>query len=277
MSKKFLGNYRGLVVDNLDPAGLGRIKVKVYPMFKGIDDAYELPWAVPAMGLFAGAGEGFGAFAVPNVDSFVYVFFEAGNIYQPVYFAEAQTAGAGIPVASQVDYPESKVWQTKSGIAFYVNQKEGSEEITVYHPTGTFMTIMPDGSIDIFAKTSITMQANDGDLTLIAASDNIILSAAKNITAYAGQDATVNAAGRASVTAGTDVSVTAGGKVSVSAAGAATVTAGLAATVSAKDVVVTGATGVYLQSAGEVAVTANVIELTATGAINMLAPIINLN
>lgn len=246
MSKKFLGNYRGLVVDNLDPAGLGRIKIKVYPMFKNIADPVSLPWAVPAMGLFTGAGVGFGSFAVPSLETFVYVFFEAGNIYQPVYFAEAQTAGTGIPMASQIDYPDSKVWETKSGIAFWVNQKEGSEEVLVYHPTGTYLNIMPDGQIQMYAVKAVTIQANTGNVSLIAAADNVVISAVKNVSVIAGVDATVNATRSATVTAGLNASITAGGKATVSATGIAEVTSAVQAKVNAPIVTVAGATSVSI-------------------------------
>ena len=105
---KFFGNHRGLVVDVNDPLLLGRIRVKVYPMFSGVLTA-QIPWAVPAMPLFFGAGSSKGSFCVPTVGSYVWVFFEAGDIYQPVYFAEAQTKISGLPSSRVTNYPKRKV------------------------------------------------------------------------------------------------------------------------------------------------------------------------
>lgn len=145
---KFTGNYRGKVLDTNDPDELGRIKVQVFGVFDEIETA-SLPWAVPANPLFAGSGNGFGYFAVPEVDSYVWCFFEAGDLYQPVYFAEALSKVHGLPVERQIDYPHTKVMKTKNGIVITINDKSGSEEIKVVHPTGSYLVIDKDGNITI--------------------------------------------------------------------------------------------------------------------------------
>ena len=86
-SEEFNGNYRGQVVNNLDPLQAGRVQVQVLPMLVNVDSTL-LPWAIPAMPLSSGSGSGYGSFNVPNTGSWVWVFFEQGSIYQPVYFAE---------------------------------------------------------------------------------------------------------------------------------------------------------------------------------------------
>lgn len=257
-SPVFYGNYRGLVVDNLDPAGLGRIKVKVYPMFKDIVDPYLLPWATPAMGLFAGAGVGFGGFAVPAVDSFVYVFFEAGNIYQPVYFAEAQTAQCGVPLASQIDYPHSKVWQTPGGISIWINDKTGSEQVVVYHPSGSYFEMFPSGAVVVYADKSITVQAQDEDASLVAATKNVNLTAFKDINGIAGDNINLTAskafAAKATTTAkveaGGSVSISAGATASVSAVGAASLIGATAFVTAQAQAHVTGNAGVEIKGRG---------------------------
>lgn len=260
----FYGNYRGLVVDNLDPAGLGRIKVKVYPMFKGIEDPFLLPWAVPAMSLFAGAGVGYGSFAVPAVDSFVFVFFEAGNIHQPVYFAEAQTAGAGIPLAAQVDYPNSKAWVTPNGCALWINDKDGSEQMVAYHPSGSYIEITPAGTILIYGKEAVTAQAETKDASVIAAATNVNLTAAKDINGIAAEDISLKATKDirvesvletslksglgVSVEAIKSVSMSAGWDATIEAIKNATLQAQLVATISGRTVVINGTAGVRISS-----------------------------
>jgi hypothetical protein len=140
-AREFNGIYRGLVVDNNDPQKLGRIKVKIFPMFYNLDSKL-LPWAVPAFPLFSGAGSDSGSFCVPNVDSYVFVFFECFHYDQPVYFAEAQTAQKGIPVEIQVNYPNRKVYKSGAGITVYID--DTSKEVRVFVPTGGKVVIESD-------------------------------------------------------------------------------------------------------------------------------------
>ncbi|MHA1690370.1 MAG: hypothetical protein ACTSU7_01905 [Candidatus Heimdallarchaeaceae archaeon] len=178
--EKYTGIYRAkvLATDVLEEEHLGRIKVEVYPMLIGIDSARDfpgidgiatdqLPWAVPAMPLSSGAGEeseatgGFGSFIVPEVGSFVWVFFEAGDVYQPVYFAEAQTAEAGLPIERLTNYPYTKVWRTSGGIVITINDSEGNEEIKVLHPKGTTLRIDSSGNLNVTCAGTTTVISTD--------------------------------------------------------------------------------------------------------------------
>jgi len=143
---KFEGFYRGKVLDNDDPSKLGRIKIEIYDVFEGIKSS-DLPWAVPAMPVFAGAGGGFGYFAVPEVGSFVWCFFECYDMYQPVYFAEATDGVHGLPSERTANYPSRKVIKTKSGTVIYIDDSTGD---VVIDATG--------GSGDVIIKgTSVSI------------------------------------------------------------------------------------------------------------------------
>ena len=120
MADPIYGNYRGKVVDVQDPDKKGRIKVQVYPFWPDIEAIY-LPWCVPAMPLFEGAGNNVGSLIVPKVDTYVWVFFEAGDLYQPVYFAEANDFVHGIPIESATNYPDRKVRKTLGGLTWIVD------------------------------------------------------------------------------------------------------------------------------------------------------------
>jgi uncharacterized protein involved in type VI secretion and phage assembly len=162
--------YRGLVMDNNDPSQYGRIKVQIYPMFADITDATLLPWAVPAMPIFDGAGTGSGSFAVPKINTFVFVFFEQGDFYQPVYFAEAQTAQKGLPSARTTNYPNRKVIRTSGGIEIFID--DTSKEIKLTHPTGTTIDIATDGSLTITDVKDIGVTAT-GNITITGATVSI--------------------------------------------------------------------------------------------------------
>lgn len=167
------GIYRAkvLATDAAEDDKLGRIKVEVYPMLLGVTTARihgkigvgvaDLPWAVPAMSLFSGAGSGYGCLAIPDVDSFVWVFFEAGDIYQPVYFAEAQTKTYGVPTEVLVDYPDTKVYKTATGIVITINKKSGSEDIKVLHPSGSYIQIDSSGDVNVIGVGNVNVTSTD--------------------------------------------------------------------------------------------------------------------
>ena len=167
---KFPGLYRGLVLDNDDPDKLGRIKVKIFTVFSSEIPATYLPWAVPAFPLFTGSGNGFGSFAVPEINSHVFVMFEAQDFNQPVYFAEAPTASLGIPTESATNYPSRRVLKTKNGIVFYID--DSNKEIKVTHPTGAFIQIDSSGNINISSSGDVSVESS-GDVDISGATVNI--------------------------------------------------------------------------------------------------------
>lgn len=187
-SLKFNGMYRGKVLDNEDSGQLGRVKLEVQGVFDGISSS-DLPWAIPAMPLFAGAGDGFGCFTVPAVNSCVWCFFEAGDFNQPVYFAEATDGVHGLPTERITDYPKKKVWKTKNDIVISINDADGSQEIKVVHPGGATITIDNAGNVSVDTSGDISMTAS-GDISADAGGD---------ISATAAGDVDVTAAGAVTV------------------------------------------------------------------------------
>lgn len=142
---KYRGFYRGVVLDNADPSQLGRVKIRVFEVFASSIPTAQLPWAVPAAGLFTGSGSGYGSFVVPEINSQLFVFFEGMDLYQPVYFAEAPSAVNGLPSERTTNYPSRKVYKTKNEITFIIDDLE--KEITINHPSGTSVVIDTDGKI----------------------------------------------------------------------------------------------------------------------------------
>ena len=72
------GKYRGIVSDNQDPAGRGRLRLRVPDVF----GQHESGWAEPCLPL---AGQRMGWFAVPPVNTPVWVEFECGDPEYPIW------------------------------------------------------------------------------------------------------------------------------------------------------------------------------------------------
>jgi hypothetical protein len=75
---RFFGKYRGRVMNNVDPAGRGRLQV-IVPEVLGES---VVVWALPCAP-YAGPGVGF--HSMPPVGANVWVEFEAGNLRQPIW------------------------------------------------------------------------------------------------------------------------------------------------------------------------------------------------
>jgi len=176
-SDKFPGIYRGIVMDNADPLQYGRAKVKIYPMLADVETA-NLPWSVPMYPIFEGAGTGIGYFAVPDVGTNVFVMFEQGDIYQPVYIGEAPDAIKGLPTDRTTSYPNRKVLKTSNGITFIVD--DTTKHIRVNHPTGTYILIDTTGKVTVYAVADTLIQSTT-KVDVISPTINITGSTAVNI------------------------------------------------------------------------------------------------
>lgn len=94
---KVFGIYRGVVEERNDIEKLGRCRIRVLGIHDQLKDkndtdgipTEELPWAEPCYGLFQGSVSGNGNYSIPLQGSYVFVFFENGNLMQIRYFLSA--------------------------------------------------------------------------------------------------------------------------------------------------------------------------------------------
>jgi hypothetical protein len=84
------GVYKGVVEDVRDPFGLGRVRVRCYALHGDYKNTpvEHLPWCEPAWGTK-------GAFAPPELFDRVWIMFEAGNKYNPVWIGYWYSIPAG--------------------------------------------------------------------------------------------------------------------------------------------------------------------------------------
>jgi hypothetical protein len=196
--KELTGIYRGTVLatDASESIKSGRLKVEVPPYIVGKDTATtinsqtsvaiegmsldDIPWAVPATPLFYGASSSAGSISIPSVNSKVFVFFEGGNIFSPVYFANAIDGVAVIPSeAVSLNYPETTVLKTPNGITIVINDNTGDITIT--------------------SKNDLTLNT-DNDLKAVVSGD-MIATVTGGIAIVAAGSTTVTGGGSISVQA----------------------------------------------------------------------------
>jgi len=89
--------YRAVIEDNNDPLKQGRVRIRVLGIHSPFRDKLsidQLPWAEYATNLsfsYEGAG---GISSIPRIGSWVWVFFDSGDITKPVYFAKIKSITA---------------------------------------------------------------------------------------------------------------------------------------------------------------------------------------
>jgi hypothetical protein len=98
---QFFGKFRGTVVNNVDPNGIGRVQVQVPDA--GSLTAFALPCFPPGM------------FAIPAIGASVWVEFEQGNLDNPIW------CGVFYPQATDVPGVAKQLPPGKSGVAVEVD------------------------------------------------------------------------------------------------------------------------------------------------------------
>lgn len=138
--------YFGKVVDNIDPQKMGRIKVRVFQVFDGLDDI-DLPFALPD---YSSSGE----MIIPTVGSLVRVYFENEDFNFPHYTTKILPKD-GVNSEILEDYPHSMIiFDTENGDLMKINKKKN--EFTLRLGSGTLLFCDADGNLDIDATGADT-------------------------------------------------------------------------------------------------------------------------
>jgi uncharacterized protein involved in type VI secretion and phage assembly len=159
MTDRFHGKYLGVVVDNDDPKGLARLRVRVPEVFG--DESTG--WAMPCSPY---AGSGIGLAAVPPVGSLVYVEWPAGDTTRvPIWSGGAWPDGDGVQDAG----PDALVLTTPAGHKVVLRDESGSEAIEIEAASGAKVVLDKNGVQIEFGSQKLAMtqgsiSLNDGAL-----------------------------------------------------------------------------------------------------------------
>ena len=130
----FYGKYRGVVTDNQDPSGLGRVRAKVPDVF----GSNESGWAMPSVPY---AGKGVGLFLIPPENASVWIEFEHGDPDYPIWTGCFWAPGE---VPAKPPVAETKVLKTDAG-TITMNDLPGVGGITIETKSGMKIMIKASG------------------------------------------------------------------------------------------------------------------------------------
>lgn len=146
---QFVGKYRGMVLNNIDPMQIGRLQVQV-PDVSGIAPA---SWAMPCAPI---AGIQNGMFAVPAIGSGVWVEFEHGDPDYPIWVGCFWGSAAEVPALARLTPPGL------SAITFQTQLQNGLTISDLPGPTGGIVLKSATGAMLIVNDTGIYIQNGKG-------------------------------------------------------------------------------------------------------------------
>ena len=158
----------GIVTNNKDPDGLGRVKVK----FPSINPDDESNWARVATFF---SGNEMGAYFLPEVDNEVLVAFENGNIDTPYIIGTLWNGKDVQPYDNGDGKNNLRVIKSRSGHQVILDDTDGEEKIEISDSSGKNMitldtkedkiTISSNGDFDILASNGkMTIEAKEIEL-----------------------------------------------------------------------------------------------------------------
>ena len=188
MASRIQGVVVGVVTNNQDPDGMGRVKVR----FPWLSEADESHWARLATPM---AGSERGLYFLPEVDDEVLVAFEHGDLRFP-YVLGALWNGQETPPETNDDGKNNvRAIVSRSGHVIRLNDEDGKETIEIIDKSGENSIVIDTAgsTITINTKGDLNLSAPQGAIKLDAQKIEINSSADTKITAGAGMDVKASA------------------------------------------------------------------------------------
>jgi len=154
---RFLGKFRGMVLNNIDPMLLGRLMVEV-PDVLGLVPS---TWAEPCVPLAGPTGPPMGVYLVPPIGAAVWVEFEQGDPNYPIWAGCRWGSAADIPTLARAGLPVSPsiVLQTAMQNTIAISDLPG--------PTGGIMLKSTTGALILVNDVGITISNGKGATILM--------------------------------------------------------------------------------------------------------------
>ena len=141
MSRRRFGKYRGTVVNNADPQGVGRLQL----MIPDVYGSAPAPWAMPCAPV---AATGAGMIAIPPVGAAVWVEFEQGDDDRPIWVGGFWSSAAEFP-PSVFSTPFGFTLRTPGGHSLAISDMPGPAGGIVLRTAAGAALILDDSGIHI--------------------------------------------------------------------------------------------------------------------------------
>ncbi len=195
------GMVEAIVVDNRDPAQLGRVKVK-FPTLPGEPESH---WARLNMPM---AGRDRGWMTIPEIDDEVLVSFMHGDINHAVVVGSLYNGVDRPPYANEDGENNLRVFQSRSGHRVTFDDTQGAERIEVvtnneavrviWDAANKVLSVYSEGDIQIEAKEHIDISTESFSLTAreeatIEAGQGIVVRSEKVVGVMGGEQVQIQA------------------------------------------------------------------------------------
>lgn len=182
----------GIVTNNEDPEGLGRVKVK-FPWMSMED---ESNWARIASPM---GGNDRGLYFLPEVEDEVLVAFEHGDMRFPYIVGSLWNGKDKPPTTNEDGNNNIRVIKSRSGHVIRLVDEEGAEKIEIIDKTGS------NGIVIDTSNNTVSIRA-DGD---------IIFSANQGAIKFEAQKVELNSAADTKVESGSGMDIKSGGVMNI--------------------------------------------------------------
>ena len=174
----------GVVTNNQDPDGMGRVKVK-FPWLSAEDESNWARVAVPS------AGNGRGFYFLPEVDDEVLVAFEHGDVRFPYVVGSLWNGKDKPPQANDDGKNNVRVIHSRSGHVVRLTDGDGKEKIEIIDMSGKNSIVFDTSknTVTITSDKDIVLSAAQGAIRLDAKEVEIKSSAGTKIESGANMDA----------------------------------------------------------------------------------------
>jgi phage baseplate assembly protein V len=159
--QRYYGVYEALVSDVNDPAKEGRVKIKM-PWFDG---EMETEWCRVRQFY---AGNGYGAFFIPERGDEVLIAFIQGDMRYPVILGGLYN-GTDKPPSHRDDQTDQKLLRTKAGHEFVLDDSPGKQRVRITTKAGHQFDLS-DADKKVTVKTTggntVTLEDSGGKITV---------------------------------------------------------------------------------------------------------------
>jgi len=158
------GVFPAIVIGNVDPDNLGRVKVRLPQMGASGQHGFEA-WARVATLM---AGKNRGTWFIPDENDEVLVAFEAGDVRRP-YVIGSLWNGTNSPPGAMDTNNNKKLLRSRNGVKITLDDQSGQESFIVETPGGQKVTLKDGpGSIEVTESNGNSVKLETNGITVNA-------------------------------------------------------------------------------------------------------------